>query len=94
MKLYAKIQKIFDMTKLWLGKVGALLRIIQKETVSVTFDTASRLPHIHLPHHPLSHLDSTHTPARGVTHLAWVVVADVAVSIHTPARGVTFDDYA
>ena len=41
MKLYAKIQKIFDMTKLWLGKVGALLRIIQKETVSVTFDTAS-----------------------------------------------------
>ena len=42
MKLYAKIQKIFDMTKLWLGKVGALLRIIQKETVSVTFDTASR----------------------------------------------------
>ena len=26
MKLYAKIQKIFDMTKLWLGKVGALLR--------------------------------------------------------------------
>ena len=41
MKLYAKIQKIFDMTKLWLAKVGALLRIIQKETVSVTFDTAS-----------------------------------------------------
>ena len=41
MKLYAKIQKIFDMTKLWLAKFGALLRIIQKETVSVTFDTAS-----------------------------------------------------
>ena len=41
MKLYAKIQKIFDMTKLRLAKVGALLRIIQKETVSVTFDTAS-----------------------------------------------------
>ena len=35
MKLYAKIQKIFDMTKLRLAKVGALLRIIQKETVSV-----------------------------------------------------------
>ena len=35
MKLYAKMQKIFDMTKLWLAKVGALLRIIQKETVSV-----------------------------------------------------------
>ena len=35
MKLYSKIQKIFDMTKLWLAKVGALLRIIQKETVSV-----------------------------------------------------------
>lgn len=29
MKLYAKIQKIFDMTKLWLAKVGALLRIIE-----------------------------------------------------------------
>lgn len=25
------------------------------------------LPHIHLPHHPLSHLGSIHTPARGVT---------------------------
>lgn len=29
------------MTKLWLGKVGALFRISKKETVSVTFDTAS-----------------------------------------------------
>ena len=27
------------------------------------------ITHIHLPHHPLSHLGSIHTPARGVTFL-------------------------
>ena len=31
------------MTKLWLGKVGALFRINKKEAVSVTFDTAPLL---------------------------------------------------
>ena len=41
MKLCPKIRKIRDMTKPWLGKVGASFQKKLKEVVSVTFDTTS-----------------------------------------------------